>query len=759
MPWDIELYHPATGSSISSSSLAMQEAIHHRNSTGDSIEANITHYPEPALQLLRRLLRIVQDGNNKFFGVVTATPNRNLVDKLGTTNVSGARQRLYETPMTQSYVPGGDVGTMVTNVLGVAANIPVGLTFAGGVGTFGFVLGDRITKRSESVGDFLDAMAQALPGFVVPGEPERSSLLGAFPEMASLSPGEVLLGAAWGVLPNRQIFFGRRDSSQTLNEGADCFVYEQETIDAEKIVTVIRWIIDEINLHGHMTIKDSVGVLPVNPLAHAVGLNWQLFGESEGSLPFAIINPISSVIGKGEVISYDAVNQSLVNEWGKAFKTYRLDDYEVAFSKNAVTTAWQVIWGEALSTLNDIQTPAQVVVRPNVDGIFAMYLDIPQIQNYDGLYIDAPGCEVSWYLTNNQSVYPFQYAGDAHVKITEPNPISFENFDFAYEQAPQTIVFSKRELAWQGGSLTGAARLAVTLKCTDRDGVGNFYEEDIEFAMPFPFVLLDVTPFQYTVKENEQFLLYSFQTAEFLNNPYITVSITFFGETVPEIIWASGAPTANFVFAQVLYPGDVLLFEKNAAGTTFGDVEVFVRGKMFKRTLLPDNFTVHYITYADLSPAYDAVDSFFNFANTPSDTPALQLPLPYTRGIREMQFVGVNFTGKSVRARIFGTPTATRTINAAYLVRKNDAMLRRLAQNLYEVPALENMTIECKEFREPTRRINIPGRGELFPTKFTDILQDGEWTTIITVGQPENADDEALTALVRERAQLEARNG
>jgi hypothetical protein len=50
---------------------------------------------------------------------------------------------------------------------------------------------------------------------------------------------------------------------------------------------------------------------------------------------------------------------------------------------------------------------------------------------------------------------------------------------------------------------TATKRLTVTMKFTNRDGVGNFFDYDFSSGFPAFIDLLNGVPFEYTLKEGE----------------------------------------------------------------------------------------------------------------------------------------------------------------------------------------------------------------------------------------------------------------
>jgi hypothetical protein len=743
MAFDILLYHPWTNASVDASGVAMADAVVHRSPSGDSTEAEIEVAPETMPVHVRHNLRLRSDGTPKFFGMITKPVNRNTVDKNLVLNVAGIRKRLYEHPLAESYVPAGDVGAMVRAVLGNAVNIPVGLSWANSgastVPDFGFLLGDRVTKRAESVGDFLDAMAQAVPGFVVPSAgAEYDQMIEAFPEMSTYSAGDVVLGAVWGVLPDGAIFFSRRDTANSsLVENTNCFIYEQDTIDAENIVTAVRWIIDRVNLQGHAmetgyrteadnTLQDRLEKIPrqiIAPGSGAIfGKTFNFNQDSANSGAYEGV-PISKLFNLGEVVSYDAVNISLRNQYGLAFDTFRLDDIEPAFRLRTIAANWVVVKGEILTGVAaDIKTGVDpITVTTNIEGYFVMSLDIADITLYDGFYINAPDAEVAWYLYN----IPTSFLGAYH-------EIPFEyGENFVYGKTQQVNLFSKKALldAELTNAATATKRLTVTMKFTDRDGIGNYIDVPVQSGVPDIITLVDTVAFSYTLKE--------YETIRFISALDIDANLTF----TPTI--TQNGITVTFPF--VAEPNDVIEFLQTTG------VDVRIRLSQTQRRVLefPDGYIVR---------GYEDLNGLIGDIATQNSTFTAGLALPHTVGTdKKVYFAFAGLYATSTVIRFYSTPTIERTIYGAYLVEKDTGYLRRLAQNLYKTPAEENMTILCDSFVEPTRRLDISGRGVLYPTRFEDRYIDNDWHTIITVGQPENSDDEAIRKLIDDRAKNKAK--
>jgi hypothetical protein len=741
MAWDILLKHPWTNASVGTGSIALGDATVHRAASGDSVEAEIVVAPETMPEHVRHNLTLRRDTVAKFYGMITRPVNRNIEDQDLTLNIAGIRKRLYEHPMTESYVPGGDVGAMVTSVLSNALNIPVGLSFGGGVPTFGFVLGDRVTKRSESVGDFLDAMAQAVPGFVVPpAGAEYTQMIAAFPEMASYSTGDVVLGAVWGVEPSGAIFFSRRDTTNSsLVEGTNCFIYEQETFDAENIVTSIRWIIDRINLQGHAyavygaTIGDEqkrfsaiAGTIIFGTPSITLGKQFN-FDQNSNALNSGVA--IHRVFGLGEVISFDAPNISLRNKYGLAYDVFQLSDYESAFKALAIAADWVVVKGDLLTgAMADLKTGVDpITVTTNIEGYFVMSLDIADITLYDGFYINAPDAQVAWYLYNlNDDI------SGAHFSAKEIEP------GFAYGKASQINLFSKKALL--DASLTHPStttkRLTVTMKFTDGDGIGNFIDTELQSHLPYQVTLEDSVAFEYKAKEDETFILEkvlgsrstSSHAGTDLSTTTVDVEVNAVAATLPIEI----------------KPNDVITFLQ----TTGVDLNIFPCATHRKIVQVGAGYIMRFVQPIGETPPFTSgLETFVNDASwAPYTLPAA------VSSLEEMRITHNNVNGRTVKVRVYSTPTISRTIYGAYLVEKDTGYLRRIAQNLYKTPVDNNLTIVCNDFVDPTRRLDIPGRGVLFPTKFEDRYIDEDYYTVITIGQPENADEEAMQKLIDERA-------
>lgn len=146
---------------------------------------------------------------------------------------AGLRGRLYETVMPLYVVPGGDVAAMVSGALTAIRDgdgLPVGVTHLDLRGSLGFLLGSRYPNL-ESIGAFLDAMAEAVGEFVVP---TGASYIydGRF-----YGPGDIVPAVRWGVNASGGLFFYRSAGSNILlDENSRRIEFEWGDITAEEFV-------------------------------------------------------------------------------------------------------------------------------------------------------------------------------------------------------------------------------------------------------------------------------------------------------------------------------------------------------------------------------------------------------------------------------------------------------------------------------------------------------------------------------------------
>ncbi len=142
--------------------------------------------------------------------------------------LAGLKERFRELELTGGVVKGGDVGAMVSTALSNAAHLPGGVT-SQLVGIMGFALGDYIASLA-TVHDFMEAMAAACPGFVVPagGSYQYNGV--------TYGPGTEIPPATWGVNAQGAVFFLRNfDKMQLIQSGNTTVDWLEE--DAQNLVT------------------------------------------------------------------------------------------------------------------------------------------------------------------------------------------------------------------------------------------------------------------------------------------------------------------------------------------------------------------------------------------------------------------------------------------------------------------------------------------------------------------------------------------
>lgn len=442
MAWGISLRQPFTSANVTPSDIALTEATTVRNFAGDSIEANIS-LSTFGITLLRRLLQFNRDGVLKFSGVIVEAPDASLVDEISTINVTGSRKRLYETLLDVAFVSGGDVGTMVNSVLS-AGFLPTGYSYIASE-TFGFALGDRITRKSESIGDFLDAMAQALPAFTVPFS-LTAEFIETYPEYVNYAAGEYVPAATWGVDAQNRVFFGRFDTTQTLTEGTDCIVYDKVSIGSESLVTSVRWVMDFLSFQGHGKTGKILPSLPVDPTAEPVGLRF-----SFSFLDLAV---------KYETIFVDVDSDERL-EYGLSRKAYQFGDSEQPsitaeaverYEPNASEVNVGIVYGstnDSFFNITLLSDATDVNFVPNTfSNTITFYRDITNINDVVGFQAEFEGFPFAWTLHNAtvDDTYP----------IPEVDKVVSKGLD-------GVIFFSKTDIEAQRVGASDVFRLMVTV--------------------------------------------------------------------------------------------------------------------------------------------------------------------------------------------------------------------------------------------------------------------------------------------------------
>lgn len=205
---------------------------------GGALSASFEAYP-PDIQLDQRDVlstRVSFDGGATFQDI-----HRGFVIQLGSTRseqmqryeLASVKDRLYETVLTLDRVEGGDVASMVANVL-QNVTLPVGLSFsASDAPTLGFSLGDRF-PQFESIGDFLDGLASTVGRFIVPsGTYEYDGI--------TFYAGDVVPAVEWGVRGDGSIFFRRpAGSTAYLEEASRRVDVKWATVNADNVVDAAR---------------------------------------------------------------------------------------------------------------------------------------------------------------------------------------------------------------------------------------------------------------------------------------------------------------------------------------------------------------------------------------------------------------------------------------------------------------------------------------------------------------------------------------
>ena len=153
---------------------------------------------------------------------------------------AGLRSRFYEITTPVARIEGDDVSRMtedVTAALEAASSFPVGLwgwAFAGYPLT-GFVLGDRYPAL-ESVGETLDALAEAVGAFIVPGG--ETYEYGGHTYLA----GDVVPAVRWGVDAAGLLNLRRpaHVAPLAVSEASEGVVVRWQGISAERVVDRVR---------------------------------------------------------------------------------------------------------------------------------------------------------------------------------------------------------------------------------------------------------------------------------------------------------------------------------------------------------------------------------------------------------------------------------------------------------------------------------------------------------------------------------------
>jgi hypothetical protein len=750
----LEIRSPHTGGRIGEGdySEGVVSAVLNHFSSGGGESADIEIEASFMPDTLRRLITFKVGNSAEFSGVAVQTPKSDPEGNTRTLSLVGAHKRFDEIPLDEGYIPGGDIGAMVRHVLGNPKNLPPGFTWQNEgvqrIPNFGVRLGDRITRRNEKVGAFLNEMAKLLPGLLIPSnQAEYEALVKEFPEAASFSPGDYLPPATYGVTGDGLVFFGRRNSTQTLIEGDNesnrgCYIIEQPAVVAEELITAVRYTVGTLDYRGHaLGIKDYVldtslyGRL--RPLVGGVPRTFdfdKLVTDLNRGAPGWVRKPFTRTLGN--TVSHDVIDTKKRNRYGLAYKELQVDELEPVFLKTTSQPVPRLLKGGLISgTFEDLVREGKpLTVRPNTQGLvsFALTIGNASLSRYDGFYIDAPGTEVAWYL--------------AYFSSTEGYEIPLETkAGFANEGKEDRIfLFNKGMPDITDPTRTGRDyRLHLTLNLGSEEDIGGVYTFNLNKpGVPTIFSLEHGQTYRYVVKEGERFTLESgssfVRSRPLKNGNTVTYPVRFNPEDVFEV-------------ETLTTPGELahvtLLMIQHFAIPVSGS-PVFYRAQVSA-----SNFE-NWWEFADQVPFSGNLPSVWltNATYSSGDTPGDD-NLPYTPpgGTVYLNLRRRTIEYDNARVRLFAQPTMERTINAFHLVSLDKTFLKRMAQSEFKSPSDQNLTIYCNSFVNPSRKIFIEGRGTLYPSKFTDYYTDEEWRTVITVGQPESAEGEELKALVQAR--------
>ena len=205
--------------------------------SGNCLEASIQAFVSGLTASLRPVARGIltiqtsSDGltwNDKFLGFVIKDGATRNLQKLTEIKLIGLKQRFYEQKVSNKFITGADVGQMVRDVVSLSANVPAGVTVPSSAATSqipdqSFSLGNYY-PRAQSVGEFLDTMAQRVENIV------------------------------WGVDPSGA-FFWRQDtyvSTQALTEGTNSVFVNWQEKDALDVVDKVNLVLADKSFPDQM---------------------------------------------------------------------------------------------------------------------------------------------------------------------------------------------------------------------------------------------------------------------------------------------------------------------------------------------------------------------------------------------------------------------------------------------------------------------------------------------------------------------------
>lgn len=443
MPWTIELFHPYTNANETPNDLALYEAELRRSYSAGGVEASISLHTA-GVDLLRKMLKFRLDGSARYYGVVTKAPDANLLDEIKTITVPSAKKRLYETLMPINFVKGADVGTMVNSVLNLPGVLPSGFTWAGSP-TFGFALGDRVTRKSESIGDFLDAMAQALPAFTVPVSPD-AEFIATYPEYSNYNAGDFVPAAIWDVNASGVVFFDRVNTSQTLTENVNCIIYEQDDIASEELITAVRWLMAYSSFSGHGVRGKQLTSLPADPTAEPVGgrtaFSFQDFSTRYETINFDVISDEAQKYGIS-MAAFEFGDVDTPSLTAEAVERHEPDASNVNVGIVYGSTNDSFFNLTLLSDSTDVN-----LVSNTFSNTFTFYRDITNIDDVVGFQAEFGGFPFAWTLHNS----------------SESNTYPVPEVDKVVSEAKDGVIFfSKSDIELQKVNPNDTFRLSVTL--------------------------------------------------------------------------------------------------------------------------------------------------------------------------------------------------------------------------------------------------------------------------------------------------------
>ena len=294
---------------------------------GGALDARFQGYP-PDIQLDQRDVlstRVSFDGGQTFQDVhrgVLVQLGSDRSERMQNYELASVRDRLTETTLTMDRVAGGDVASMVTDVL-TTVTLPTGLSFdSSDAPTLGFSLGDRYPQL-ESIASFLDGLASTVGRFIVPsGTYEYDG--------TTFYAGDVVPAAEWGVRGDGSIFFRRPAGLRAyLEEESRRVEVEWATVNADDVIDAAR-LVYATSLDGERIVAPFVN----------------LGGQDEPASTIAA-RPLSRLLGSGASTSVE--NRREVVEDVEPALDYMLDLNFTGSSQTDMTDATNATDGDDLT--------------------------------------------------------------------------------------------------------------------------------------------------------------------------------------------------------------------------------------------------------------------------------------------------------------------------------------------------------------------------------------------------------------------------